>query len=594
MKTVLSLLLFTLPSIGRGFAFLFVITMLLVFPNPAPGGDWLGQEPVELEKGDEGFWSPTISFDSLGRAWVFFMASTPEINGHFQYKYWDGSAWAPKRTFPNSPGRKFRLRGMIGEDDQLWAVWHVDQDGRDIVFSHGDGSTWTDVQLVHAPNSRQDFAPMIATGGGQVWVTWYGAKDNEPYRVFASRWNGTAWIPEVELSAGIPGDHWFTDLTVDNEGRAHVVWGERTTRLIYYSSSLDGVDWKDPFAINPHLLGVAMADWAAPSLRADFQGNIHVCWVGRTILSDGSLEDWDIFYSRYDGTHWTAPKQANPDNDHTDAYPDLCVANGKIWIAWYGANPATLGPSPVLAVQWDGSKIIESYRLDNDQYTDDSVPSVEADASGLPWVVWSTKGQNRSNGGVVLNRYSDLVPVTLTALEAHQVPGAVELTWWGSPGVFRSFAVERMEGGGFVELDHILDRGEGTHSWMDETPGTGLRTYRVLATRRDGRTESLGPISIEVGTSPQSLSLDIQRIDFGDLLRLSVGLPTGSEVSLTLFDVQGKRMGSPKTALLPRGWSELSWELRSPSGRRLPNGLYFARVAAPRIGHVTAKVLLSR
>ena len=549
---------------------------------------WGGQETILGAQYGEVNLQTSINFDSQGRPWVFWMSRKPDYTWVLEYTQWNGTGWNERVTVPYSlPGSPSRLRFAIAPGDSIWLVFNQSNNGvGDIYYQRGQGGNWEPPQRLHAPNTRQDYAPYIGVGGGQVWVTWYGYDDDVSYpKIYVSRWLGDSWAPETEVSAGIPGYHWFSNLAVSPHGIAHVVWGEIENRFVYYMAGQPDGSWSTPFIINPPMLGVAAGSWTAPSLAVDAEGTVHVVWVGRRVNEDLTLEDWDIFYSSYDGQTWTSPVQVNSDNQTQDAYPSIAVGDpGDMWITWYDGDPASTARSNVKAIHWDGSHILQQTRLDAAENWANGVPDIALDSALAPWVVWETIGENYSPGEIVMNRYDPSVPVVLTNFQVQALGSEVSLSWWAESRWFDRFLVERAGKGTFEPISEILENGRLDYVYTD-IPGPGTWKYRVAAWRSDGTIEMLGPISILVSEAPRGLELQLGSLVRSDRLEMSVGLPQSGAVSVNLVDVAGRSILSQAMSL-PAGWSHVTIHLP-----RIAKGLYLVSLSTPS-ERSTRKVLI--
>ncbi len=60
----------------------------------------------------------------------------------------------------------------------------------------------------------------------------------------------------------------------------------------------------------------------------------------------------------------------------------------------------------------------------------------------------------------------------------------------------------------------------------------------------------------------------------------SLGLPTQSDFSVSLYDVRGRRVHHQLVKDAPRGWRTVSFSGRDDGGKPLPSGVYFYKVEA--------------
>jgi len=95
-------------------------------------------------------------------------------------------------------------------------------------------------------------------------------------------------------------------------------------------------------------------------------------------------------------------------------------------------------------------------------------------------------------------------------------------------------------------------------------------------------------------TLPSTFYLGLPRPNpFGDGTTISYGLPSVSEVELSVFDVAGKKVRTLVDGTQPAGRYSLVWDGSDGGGRRLANGIYFIRMKAPTF-RFERKVTLSR
>jgi hypothetical protein len=553
----------------------------------------MGQQTIVQQQGDRMYDDASMAMDTSGTLWAAWMAGRSD---QFEITHRVGNVWAPAQIiFPNDFEQNFKMRFAIAADDSFWVVWHRVVNGtREIYSCSGNGISWTPAQLVNTPNAEYDFSPMIGAGGGNVWVTWYRNNGNfSQSHVYVSHWTGETWAPEEDLTAGLPGYHWFSNVAVGSDGTAHVVWGDSDNGYIYYVHSLEQGGWSEPKIINPVPFQVAGASWPAPVICLDPAGTIHVAWVGQRVVS-GTFEDWDIYYSHSDGSMWSAPLQVNPDDQLTDAYPDIrASAPNDVWITWYHGNPASATlDTQAMVVHWNGTRALGVYRIDNGEYPDNGlIGGLCLDALDNPWAIWSTIGENYGPGAVVYNHWDPTVAVEWTNLQASPANDSVLLTWWASPRSFSFFDIEKLSSGEFVFQSRVSDNGGSEYSWKDSPLSLGSWTYRLRGVRSDGSVAILGPVTADVGTTPKLLSLQLMSQDTrGGAVRLRMGLPISSSVSLDLVDVLGRRVAHQELESMPAGWHLVDMALPRPSPAA---GIYWFQ-ARTGTGHVAVSFLRQR
>jgi hypothetical protein len=343
---------------------------------------------------------PCIAIDSFDKPWVVWSTND---NNHTQfYTMWNGLDWDAERGVgSNAPGVWGRLLPSISFDNQntAWLVWHnaYENNNGDIAFSRWDDTCWTPEGQVNMFDSTElDFAPKIAYGGGQIWCVWYGGPtDVSNYKIYVSRWNGTGWEPEIQISPEDNRRHWFCDITVDNLGRPHVVWGAVSfdPGIVYYRT-YNGTTWLAPEALN-NPQAISAAGWPLMSISIDNEGGIHVVWTG---FSTGQNQT-DVFYSKKINNTWLAPVQLNTPDAYND-YPYIIAKEpNDIWASWGKEAPSSIGNSFVS--NYNGLSWSPEERLDDSliSYWNGIPQIVYVNNDNGVWTVWDgfTRGINSTD-----------------------------------------------------------------------------------------------------------------------------------------------------------------------------------------------------
>jgi len=352
-----------------------------------PCGQWQGPQPVN-EPGSHFTVGPHIAFHPDGNPWAVWYGAT------IYYSRWNGLSWEPEGEItPVDTLFDSRPTIAIDEDGTVFVVWSheyhegYDPPGNDIHYSNWYdslwyGSGWTFPRAV-SQTIRFDYAPVISSGGGETWVTWYGDTfgiNPVVYEVYASHWNGSGWDPEVLVSHSDWGDEWYTYVAVDKNGRPHFVWSEYYTGTIWYRT-YDGNSWSDIIAIVDTTSEVRGFD---PAIAVDDEGNLHVVFTGHVLQNPTDL---DIYYTKSTdgGLTWTYPVMVNEDDEFYDEAPRVAVSiDNSVWCIW----------SKSISF-WDGHCYARnltdsfscSWQLDGDETYIDGAISIACDTQGYPWVM---------------------------------------------------------------------------------------------------------------------------------------------------------------------------------------------------------------
>lgn len=517
--------------------------------------------------------SPTIGFSPDGVSHIFWSWSSGIFHKSHNQEGWSAGekVYSPSNDF-------FRLVSYVGPDGTPWFAYHQrGGGGRDVYVGHAVDAGWSTPVRVSPSNGKYNFAPKMAVGVDVVWITWYAQSFNDPASdIYAARRTDQGWSEPALITEGIPGYHWFSNIAVDNDGRGHLVWGDSNSGVIYYAANTEG-SWSAPFAINPEVLGVRAGGWPASSIACDNEGNPHIAWVGQEVLAGGELGDWDIYYSGFDGEHWTTPFRINIDNTTVDAYPELRIGvEGALWVTWMDGNPAGLSEYRVRAVRsYDGESWVE-WRIDDETYFYDGTPWMDLDQDGIPWVIWDADYQNFREvaGDIVVTRYDPMVPATSIVVQGVGLESSAEILWSTVGNMYSAFEIERQRDSKTDIVARIPTTDRESYVWVDQNVPAGLWTYRVLGFDRVGQREFLGSTTVRVGGPPVRLMFRYLGSKPHSIHQLRVGSPTATTLALRQLDTLG-RLLIAREIEIPAGWSTLDWESRLPTGSHPSAGVYW-------------------
>ena len=516
---------------------------------------------------------PDLQVDSQGIPWVIWIRREESVPGP-RMIYWStrsGDSWTvPQRVNPSDTSGVFKPKFALSPGDTAWAVW-ASENGNDIWFIRGFHGSWWGADRVHPPSISDYYSPEIAMGGGQVWMIWYGPSGSHPMDVYVTHWIGTGWATPTNISPSVPGYNWFADIAVDNSGTPHAVWGEYYSGRIYYSTMLSR-NWSIPVAIN-NPSNIAAANWPAPQIEADPDGNLHMVWVGRKYLPGIGYADQDVFYSSHIGGVWSPPIQVNTDDTGDAYYPVLALRDpGQIWVVWSN-NEHSLGYT-VWAALFDGSTSLGQDRLDNGQFFYNELPRIYLSPDGYPWVVWDSISQGFTDDRIFCSHFLPTTSVLLSALTLSGQERGVELHWQADSYGFSEFYIERSssELEGYRVIGSVTAIAQEVYGWLDTPPQPGKYWYRINGRTKEGSGIILGPVPIT--WSPLLRLVILARNPVRNALaQITIGLPVPERVSFEILDVQGRIVERPPAIELSEGWHDLGIHM----GSSLGVGLFFLR-----------------
>jgi len=126
-----------------------------------------------------------------------------------------------------------------------------------------------------------------------------------------------------------------------------------------------------PIAVTPN-------DSMRPAIATDVQGNPHVVWSEHL-----SGQEWDIYYSRWDGTSWTGPFSV-ADTASLSARPHLAVDSaGLVHIVWEDDTDGRIYYSQGSDTSWSSPIPLSSGTGD--------YPKIRIDSTGKRHAVWDDK-----------------------------------------------------------------------------------------------------------------------------------------------------------------------------------------------------------
>jgi hypothetical protein len=228
-------------------------------------------------------------------------------------------------------------------------------------------------QLLSSPDYQDDFATLVTTPSGEVWVAWVGYR-NKANEILARRWDGKAWGP-VRTVSEKPGDYYLVKLGRDRQNRVWAVWSAQVSgNWDLYGRTVDGGAvtrlTEDP---QPDIY---------QNLATDSNGALWLVWQG---FRRGRS---DVWARRLEGSVWSAPERVStsPANDWEPAM--AADANGRVWVAW---DTYDKGNYDVMLRGWENGRWGEVIPAADTPKFEAHV-SIACDQEGRPWLAWNESG----------------------------------------------------------------------------------------------------------------------------------------------------------------------------------------------------------
>jgi len=237
-----------------------------------------------------------------------------------------------------------------------------------------------------------------------------------------------------------------------------------------------------------------------------------------------------------------------------------------------------------------------------------TAPALVAGAAGSFLVSWDQFIGNAYGARRLWARVgtpAEVTPILLGGLEASEEEGRVVLEWWAEAAAFTEFVVRRTSEGETVEAGRIpaeRDAGGGSqpaaerYTFEDDSAPEGLCLYTVSGRLREGGEQSLGPVAVEApARAACRIRVASQPSAQGPVRILAEACPNrGPLRACDIYDLQGRAVRTipaPEVIAAARS-AAFTWDGMDEHGRRVPPGVYFARVRFERGAMVERLVTL--
>jgi hypothetical protein len=486
---------------------------------------------------------------------------------------------------------------------------------------------WTANGVALCTATGEQWAPAIATdGAGGAIVTWRDLRIGN-YDIYAQRIlaGGTVlWTANGLALCNATGDQTYPKIVSDDAGGAIVVWDDLRSggNDIYAQrvSPTGAAQW----VANGLALSTAIGNQQYPVIATDGAGGAIATWI------DFRSANFDVYAQRVDrwgylGAEPTIASVRDVPNDQggrmkvswypsdLDAAQDSGVASYWIWRSVppnYAATALSRGAllldSDESGVQPAGKVISTTVEAGQTIFWEYVGSQVAAGDVGYSYVISTTSDSvgtsnpytmvrvqaRASTGSTFWNSAPDsgysvdnLAPPTPAPFTGQYASGTATLHWAVSTAA--DLAEYRLHRGGtadFVPGPANLVVAQPDTGYVD---AAGARYhYKLCAVDVHGNASGFstllpsGTVDVPGAAVPRAVFLAPPAPNPAHgATTLRFGLPRTAKVELALYDQQGRRVRSLLGGMQPAGEQTITWNGRDESGRSLPAGLYFVRLA---------------
>jgi len=209
-----------------------------------------------------------------------------------------------------------------------------------------------------------NFSPsMDFSYGNDLWVTWVNYSQKKYTIMVKNVTEDQSWT----INSAPDASSLTPRIIIDGTEKIWIFWaGQSRHRDEILYSSFDGVRWRKSKSLNKH----PEAPHVTPAVSVDFNGFPHVVWSAY----DG--DDYEIYYSRWDGNTWTPEKNITQNQGRSDIHPSVCMLWDTIPIVAWSSSV-------------DGQcNVSLSYRMD-DEWNPEIIISGEESITNAPKLISS-------------------------------------------------------------------------------------------------------------------------------------------------------------------------------------------------------------
>ena len=174
---------------------------------------------------------------------------------------------------------------------------------------------------------------------------------------------------------------------------------------------------------------------------------------------------------------------------------------------------------------------------------------------------------------------------SLERVEGARAIGGAQLTWAVAKGDHvDGFNVYREGADGALvfagnDATFAIEGGDAVFRFTDAGGAEGA-SYWLGVRSCSGPEGLIGPIRVEAAAVASHLDLSAAPNPATNTTRFEFALAREADVTLEVFDLQGRKLATPLAVHLPAGPASAAWNLHASTGEAVGAGVYFARLQA--------------
>jgi hypothetical protein len=529
------------------------------------GYQWV--EEIVDEDQSIGEVNPCIAIDSMDKPAISYMSTAPQF---LMYAYYNGSEWEIERVPDPWYGiHGYRSSLTFGENNDphisYFTRYSKNRYEYDLKYACKIDGEWF-IEVITSDHDPM-YTSITLDGDQNPWIGFL--EFTTPPEIWVAKKTEPEW--EVEMVFEDASFTMNSAFETDNFGIPNFSYSDGY-------ATWNGLSW-DSEVIDPDY------NTYYASLTFDASNQPHVSYIALIDIFDKELR----YARRYDNNPPGAFDLFEPPDGSIVAEPvsldweDSVDDDGHdiTYDVWYSINPS-FGPHDEVTELTDSTYTFPEGAL--------------SDGTTYYWKVRAWDGYDETWSGP--DEYwsftvDNELDVPVTSFSAESTRNGIEVTWeCGEPGVGFNLYRSEEATGARMKLREMLNAelitGESPYSYLDAAVEEGTTySYWLEAIDVSGSSETFGPVSCTAGTFvPTSYALYQSRPNPArGVAVIAFDLPEDTEVTLTVYDLSGRKVTTLVNETLPSGAYE-----RPVSG--LAPGVYVYRLDARAFNAAKKMVIL--